>query len=341
MPTLDEFGLIRVWTEERQSKEFLQAAGVTLGIGDDTAIVQGAAGQEWLLAMDTMVEEVHFLAETMSEEDIGYKALASNISDISAMGGLPKFALVSVSIPPNWDQQRMKRVYDGLYECAERYGVAVVGGDTTAAPLHLVVSVTVIGIVEAGRALRHSDAKPGQFVFLTGPTGLSAGGLHGLLPKSDNSRSRLRPPQRLIKAHQRPSPSVKAGRLLIERGWGAALNDVSDGVASEAWEIAEASSVRLLLKEVQLPLSGELAAYAHRCGINPLDWVLYGGEDYVLLGTADCRYEAAMKELFRAEGIPFFIIGEVEPGTPDVVIESSSGQRQPILKKGYNHFSKG
>lgn len=341
MPTLDEFGLIRVWTQDRQSKEFLHGAGVTLGIGDDTAIVRATSGQEWLFAMDTMVEEVHFLSETMSEQDIGYKALASNISDIAAMGGLPKFALVSVSIPPNWDQLRMKKVFDGLYDCAARYGVAIVGGDTTAAPLHLVVSVTVIGTVEAGRALRRSDAKPGQFVFLTGPTGLSAGGLHGLLPKSDGSRNKIRPPQRLINAHQRPSPSVKAGRLLIERGWGAALNDVSDGVASEAWEIAEASSVRVKLKEDQLPLSGELAAYASQCKINPLDWVLYGGEDYVLLGTADRRYEAAMKELFRSEGIPFFIIGEVEEGTPDVFLEASSGQGQSILKQGYNHFSKG
>ncbi|KIL36037.1 thiamine-monophosphate kinase [Cohnella kolymensis] len=337
---MDEFGLIRVWTEDRQSKEFLQGSGVILGIGDDTAIVQGASGQEWLLAMDTMVEEVHFLSDTMCEEDIGYKALASNISDIAAMGGVPKFALVSVSIPPNWNEQRMKKVYDGLYECAAQYEVAVVGGDTTAAPRHLVVSVTVMGTVEAGRALRRSDAGPGQFVFLTGATGLSAAGLHGLLPKPEGSRS-PRPPQRLIKAHQRPSPSVKAGRLLVEQGWGSALNDISDGLASEAWEIAEASSVRLILKEAQLPLSGELAAYAHRCRINPLDWVLYGGEDYVLLGTADHRHEAAMKEQFRAEGIPLFIIGEVEQGAPEVLLEASSGRRQQILKQGYNHFSKG
>lgn len=341
MPPLDEFGLIRVWTEDRQSKEFLLSAGVTLGIGDDAAIVKGSTGQEWLLAVDTMVEEIHFRSETMSDADIGYKALASNISDIAAMGGVPKFALVAVSIPPHWNEQRTKKLFDGLYECAERYGVAVVGGDTTSAPLHLVVSVTVMGAVEARRALRRSDAKPGQFVFITGPTGLSAGGLHGLLVNSAGITTTMRPPERLVKAHQRPSPSVKAGRLLVERNWGAALNDVSDGLASEAWEIAEASQVRLALREAALPLSGELAAYAHQCGIHPLEWVLYGGEDYVLLGTADRRHEPAMKELFRAEGIPFFIIGEVEAGAPDVTLETSTGKRKPILKQGYNHFPKG
>ncbi|MCD9023617.1 thiamine-phosphate kinase [Cohnella silvisoli] len=344
MPPLDEFGLIRVWTEGRQSKEMLAKAGVTLGIGDDAAVVAGSSGQEWLFAMDTMVEEIHFRNETMSESDVGYKALAANISDIAAMGGMPKFALVSVSVPPQWDSNRMKQLYDGVYMCAEKYGVAVIGGDTTSAPRHLVVSVTVIGSIEAGKAIRRSGAKAGQFVFLTGPTGLSAGGLHGLLKKPADEGgpdSVPVPPHRLVQAHQRPSPSVKAGRILLEQGWGASLNDVSDGVASEAWEIAEASHVKLVLKETHLPLSGELVAYARDNGIHPLDWVLYGGEDYVLLGTADKRHELAMKEHFRAEGIPLFIIGEVEAGQPEVILETSAGASKPIHKRGYNHFPKG
>ncbi len=348
MPPLDEFGLIRVWTEGRQSKEFLATAGVTLGIGDDAAIVTGSSGQEWLFAMDTMVEEVHFRNETMSESDIGYKALAANISDIAAMGGIPKFALVSVSISPQWDAERMKLLYDGLYSCAERYGVAIIGGDTTSAPQQLVVSVTVVGNVEAGKAIRRNGAKPGDLVFLTGPTGLSAGGLFGLLkkPADESNRGTVPPPSpppplRLVKAHQRPSPSVKAGRILLTNGWASSLNDVSDGVASEAWEIAEASNVRLILKETLLPISGELSAFARHNGIHPLEWVLYGGEDYVLLGTADKRHEGDMKEHFRAEGIPLFIIGEVEAGTPEVVMETASGTSKPIYKRGYNHFPKG
>ncbi len=312
--------------------EWLAKAGVTLGIGDDAAVVAGgSSATEWLLAVDTMVEEVHFLDETMSESDVGYKALAANISDIAAMGGTPKYALVSVSVPPAWNAERMKLLFDGLYACAERYQVAVIGGDTTSAPLHLVVSVTLMGEVEAGKAIRRDGARPGQSIFLTGPTGLSAGGLHGLLNKADSI------PARLVLAHQRPSPSVKTGRLLLEMGWAASLNDVSDGVASEAWEIAEASGIRLLLKENLLPISGELASYAFDHGIQPLDFVLYGGEDYVLLGTVDKRHENAMKEHFRREGIPLFIIGEVEAGEPGVAMESAAG----TIKRGYNHFPKG
>jgi len=343
---LDEFGLIRAWTEGRHTREFLESAGVRLGVGDDAAVVGASSGLEWLLTMDTMVEEVHFLTGTMSEADVGYKALAANVSDIAAMGGIPKFALVSVCVPPEWTAPRMGLLFEGLYACAERYGIAVIGGDTTSAPRHLVVAVTMIGTVEAGKAIRRNGATPGQFVFLTGPTGLSAGGLHGLLERRQSGNDVKAgggplPPPRLLQAHRRPVPSVKAGRILLENGWATSLNDVSDGIASEAWEIAEASNVRLALKEAWLPLSGELVSYAGVCGVPPLNWVLYGGEDYVLLGTADRSCEAEMKSRFREEGIPLFIIGEVTAGGPGVDLETDAGKLKPVFKQGYNHFPKG
>ncbi len=337
MPPLDEFGLIREWTEGRQSASFMAAAGVRVGIGDDAAVLSAEAGTEWLLAVDTMVEGVHFKPETMEDADVGYKALAANVSDIAAMGGLPKHALVSVSVPPGWDAERMRRLYEGLYACAARYGVAIVGGDTTSAPRDLVVSVTVVGCAEAGRAIRRDGAKPGQLIFLTGPTGLSAGGLHGLLARDKRSP----PPRRLVEAHRRPQPSVKAGRLLLEHRLATSLNDVSDGLASESWEIAEASGARLVLREAELPISGELAGYAGSCGVPTLEWMLYGGEDYVLIGTADRGRETELRDTFREAGLPLFVIGEVEAGVPGVELETPDGRRKPVAKRGYNHFSKG
>jgi thiamine-monophosphate kinase len=348
VPPLDEFGRIRAWTEGRQNADFLQLAGVVEGIGDDAAVLSVRSGQEWLVAVDTMVEQVHFLNETMRESDVGYKALAANVSDIAAMGGVPKFALVSASVPPSWNADRMKRLYDGLYECAKLYDVAVVGGDTTSAPQDLVVSVTLIGTVEQGRAILRSGAKPGQSVFVTGPTGLSAAGLHGLMRRSPltgaaTAESRIAPiPARLVQAHRRPAPSVRAGRLLLEKGWATSLNDISDGLASEAWELAEASGVKLLLKEKLLPMSGELASYARSEGLRPLELALFGGEDYVLIGTVDKEHEAAMRETFREEGLPLFVIGEVEQGKPAVELElADTGKRRPVEKKGYNHFVEG
>lgn len=362
---MDEFASIRHWTAERQGRAWQQRRGVVMGIGDDTAVVDPALAEDGvalpkrlLLAVDTMVETIHFKQSTMRDEDVGYKALAANISDIAAMGGVPLHALVSVSVPAAYTPERMRRLYDGLYECAERYGVAVVGGDTTSSPGQLVVAVTVTGTVEAGRELLRSGAQPGDAVFVTGAVGKSAAGLHALLAQEQRAGETLSPAgfsgsgeELLVQAHQRPNPSVRAGRLLQERASCRSLNDVSDGLASEAWEIAEASKLRIVLNEAQLPRSGSLAAYAAKVGVDPLEWMLYGGEDYVLLGTMDSLDADNMRAAFHEEGLPFFIIGETEAGEPGVVLASEershgdkrgpanrSRKRTELKKRGYNHF---
>jgi thiamine-monophosphate kinase len=360
---LDEFESIHHWTSGRQEGEWQRQRGIVVGIGDDAAVVDPAAAADGvaapkrlLLAVDTMVETVHFKQSTMRDEDVGYKALAANISDIAAMGGVPLHALVSVSVPPAYTPERMRRLYDGLYECAERYGVAVAGGDTTSSPEHLVVAVTVTGTVEAGRELRRSGAMPGDAVFVTGAVGMSAAGLHALLAEEArgaavaSTAATEQALGALVKAHQRPSPSVRAGRLLLARGSCRSLNDVSDGLASEAWEIAEASGLRLVLREKQLPRSGSMAAYASSVGVDPLEWMLYGGEDYVLLGTMASKDAESMQLVFQQEGIPFFIIGEAEAGEPGVELirynqsgkgnglQSQNEKRINLKKRGYNHF---
>ncbi|MGM0882128.1 MAG: thiamine-phosphate kinase [Bacillota bacterium] len=350
---MDEFASIHHWTGARQAAEWQRQRGVVIGIGDDAAVVDPAAAADGvaepkrlLLAVDTMVETVHFNETTMRDEDVGYKALAANISDIAAMGGVPLHALVSVSVPPSYNAERMRRLYDGLYECAERYGVAVAGGDTTSSPQHLVVAVTVTGTVEAGRELRRSGAMPGDAVFVTGAVGMAAAGLHALLADAG-----LAGAASLVQAHRRPNPSVRAGRLLLERGTCRSLNDVSDGLASEAWEIAEASGLRLVLNEQLLPKSGSMAAYASQVQADPLEWMLYGGEDYALLGTMAAEDVEAMQAAFRQEGLPFFVIGETEAGPPGVELicneqayqgkgsGSRPGKRAALKKRGYNHFS--
>ncbi|GKU76240.1 thiamine-phosphate kinase [Paenibacillus sp. L3-i20] len=367
---MDEFASIQHWTGDRQGACWQQKRGVTLGIGDDTASIDigsaedGIAGpKQLLLAVDTMVEKVHFNDSTMSDEDIGYKALAANISDIAAMGGIPLHALVAISVPPSYNAERIRRVYDGLYLCADKYGIAIIGGDTTSSPEYLVITVTLTGTIEKNAEIRRSGAKPGDVIFLTGPIGLSAAGLNLLLmTKVGTARSNLIEDElyrALLCAHQRPSPSVKAGRLLLHSGACHSLNDVSDGLASEAWEIAEASGLRLVLYEHRLPKAGSMSAYASIAGVNPLEWMLYGGEDYVLLGTMSSKLAPEVRDTFHAEGLPFYIIGETEAGEPAVellsiyndgdgkVTVSGKGSaasqqeiRQPLQKRGYNHFQR-
>ena len=374
---LDEFESIRLWTDSRQSAERQREQGVVVGIGDDAAVVEApqdeSGAMQWLLAVDTMVETVHFNAATMAEADVGWKSLAANVSDIAAMGGVPRHALVSVSVPRAWEPARIRRLYDGLYACAEHYGVAVIGGDTTSSPLHLVVAVTAMGTVEAGKAIRRAGAQPGDVVFVTGPVGMAAAGLHWLLAAAASGQAAAAPAQpaggaagsppcvplaaaeaagtaALVQAHRRPAPSVRAARMLAARGTVTSLNDVSDGLASEAWEIAEASGISLSLRESQLPISGSMAAYAHRVQIDPLEWILYGGEDYVLLGTISASDAHKAKTELAAHGLPMFLIGEVSAGSAGVElirdIKRSSGYqfaavapREPIAKRGYNHFA--
>ncbi|CAH1224057.1 Thiamine-monophosphate kinase [Paenibacillus plantiphilus] len=331
-----------------------------LGIGDDAAVVEAPRGEsgalQWVLAVDTMVETVHFNAATMAEADVGWKALAANVSDIAAMGGVPRHALVSVSVPRAWEPARIRRLYDGLYACAERYGVAVVGGDTTSSPAQLVVAVTVVGTVTAGKAVRRSGAMPGDAVFVTGPIGMAAAGLHFLLAAAGGGEqcvplaaAEAAGTAALVQAHRRPAPSVRAARMLAARGTVTSLNDVSDGLASEAWEIAESSGVKLALRESQLPLSGSMAAYARRSGIAPLEWMLYGGEDYVLLGTIAAKDAAEAKAALAAEGLPMYMIGTVEEGNAGVELiqegphsgwsqAAAKERRVSLAKRGYNHF---
>ncbi|RJE87660.1 thiamine-phosphate kinase [Paenibacillus sp. 1011MAR3C5] len=360
---VDEFARIRYWTSERQSVDWQLARGVALGIGDDAAVLDFGIAQDGiigerrqLLVSDTMVEQIHFAGHTMKDEHIGYKALAANVSDIAAMGGVPLHAVVSVCVPPSCGPERVKRIYDGLYACAEQYGVAIVGGDTTSSPAHLVISIALTGAVEAGKEMVRSGAQPGDAVFVTGPVGMSAAGLHMLQAAvSDKPYSALvgDPSYRaLLVAHQQPSPSVLAGRLLLRSGICHSLNDVSDGLASEAWEIAEASSLRVVLDERSLPKSGSMSAYASQAGANPLDWMLYGGEDYVLIGTIDTHGAAAVKSEFQRHGLPFYVIGMTEEGSPGVELiplprrwDGSGSKaaeetlpRMTLPKRGFNHF---
>jgi thiamine-monophosphate kinase len=227
---MDEFARIRHWTRGRQRPEWLRSRGVVVGIGDDAAVLEPDADgsgdvRHLVWTVDTMVEDVHFNASTMDAPDIGWKALASNVSDIAAMGGEPRHALVSVSMPRTCDPERIRRLYDGLYACADRYGIAVVGGDTTSSPERLVVTVALGGAVEAGKAVTRAGARPGDLVFLTGPVGLSAAGLHWLTDAAGGytgpvpiAAAEAAGTAALVRAHRRPGEGgVSRGRTRASR----------------------------------------------------------------------------------------------------------------------------
>lgn len=335
----DEFSLIRQWTSRSQGQE---GNGLSVGLGDDAAVFSLAPEMEVVACCDAMVETVHFLKGTMNPSDIGYKAVISNVSDVAAMGGIARYALVSIAVSPQWTPDECQQIYDGIYEACQSYGVRVIGGDTVSAPDAMHLSVTVLGEVEKGRAIRRSQAMPGQLVFVTGYVGTSAAGLHVLLQGETANRSALSPWVALIQAHQRPVAQIKAGRLLLESGACGALNDVSDGLASELWEIAEASGVSIIIDPVKVPIHEEACDYARQVEKDPLEWAFYGGEDYQLVGTLAKSSVEAVSKAFAASGIPFTVIGEVtaKRQEPELLLQRDN-QQLPLPKAGFNHFRSG
>jgi thiamine-monophosphate kinase len=292
-----------------------------------------------------MVETVHHLPWTMDDRSIGWKALASNISDLAAMGAEPRWALITLSVPPHWTTERLEQVYDGLYACAAQYGVSLIGGDTTSAPEHLVLSVTAIGEVEAGRALLRSGARAGDVVFITGPLGLSAAGLDLLLRQHEAGTAEVAieaaMAESLVQAHRYPLPQVACGQAMSAvHGLVHALNDISDGLASEAWEIAEASHVRIQLHKTAIPITAGLAKFSATVGRESLDYILYGGEDYQLVGTVATERAEELLATLRRVGASPAIIGMVQDGPSGVEWISANGSVEAIQKRGYNHFAK-
>ncbi|GGK26766.1 thiamine-monophosphate kinase [Caldalkalibacillus thermarum] len=309
-------------------------------IGDDAAVYRPAEGMGQVVTADTMVEGIHFKRETMSCWQIGYKALAVNLSDIAAMGGRPTYFIISLAIPDDWTLDELLEIYKGMKHLADQFEVDLLGGDTVSIPDHLVISVTAIGEVEEDVQLLRSQAKPGQILFVTGQLGNAAAGLDLLLHGRPADGYPLPEAlQLLLDAHQQPQPHVAQGRLLAQfaREYAISLNDVSDGLSSEANEIAAASGVDVVIRKEQLPVSRILLNYAHKRGIDPYTWVLGGGEDFVLVGTAPVEAVERMKQAFAAQNFPFYPIGYTTEGTGCVWLEGKQGKVR-LDPMGYNHF---
>jgi thiamine-monophosphate kinase len=288
-----------------------------------------------------MVQDIHFNEKTMGMSDVGFKALAAALSDIAAMGAIPRYALVSLTLPKHADLTISQQLYEGLYACAGKYGVAIVGGDTTSSLGGWVITVQVVGEVEAGRALLRSSACPGDVVFITGYLGCSAAGLdylNAVSPIKPNI-DQLEALKLLIEKHRRPLPQIRSGRTLVQSDSCHALNDISDGLASEAWEIAEASDIGILLNEALIPVDPGLKMYAELTGTEVLDWILYGGEDYQLIGTVSQAQAEFVEQEFLRKQLFFQKIGEVTDNFMGVQLLKKDGSTVEVPKKGYNHFA--
>ncbi|ARK28628.1 thiamine-phosphate kinase [Halalkalibacter krulwichiae] len=326
----DEFAFISN-ISPKQTKQ----PSLIYGIGDDAAVYRGSNETDEVVCVDTMVEGVHFRRDTLTPFQIGKKGLAINVSDLAAMGATPLYYLVSIAVPSSWTEEELSTIYKGMSELADFYNMDLIGGDTVSTDGPLVLTVTVIGRVKKGEAKYRNQAKAGDLLFVTGYVGKSAAGLALLLERGLDGEFSLAE-QDLIKEHQEPIPHVAHGQILVNSLYRGALNDVSDGVASEANELAEASNISIVIEGNKLPIHEAMRHYDRE---KQLEWALFGGEDFVLIGTVAKEKADQVRKEFEEQGLMFEVIGYVEQGQPNVYL-SNNDQVLKLEKQGYNHFQK-
>ena len=324
--TVGETGLIR-----RLSHRLARPASVLVGIGDDTAVLRLPAGQRGahtggkvashlLFASDMLIEGVHFRRGDLAPRWIGWKALARNISDVAAMGGLPNYAVVSLGLPRTTPVRFVDQLYDGLARCARRFGVAIVGGDTVRAPC-VVVDVATVGTLTATQPILRSGAQVGDRLFVTGRLGGS------------------------LASHRHATflPRLREAQWLVHRLCVHAMIDLSDGLASDLWRLAEASRVTIQIRERAIPVSKAANACLHRAcggrawrGRQAVWHALMDGEDFELAFLVPRRMAGRVP---RSIGrTPVTEIGVVTTRGVGVELMRRNGSLTSLIPEGFRHF---
>ena len=314
-------------------RALLPASGAILGPGDDAALVRRAEG---LLAAttDLLVEGVDFLPGE-DPERLGRRAAAVNLSDLAAMGALPEFFLLSVGFPPGKGEEFPLAIARGAIARAGEFGAHLVGGDLSAAP-QTVISVALWGR-PAGAPLTRSGASPGDGVYVSGHPGQAAAGLRLARAAVAGVAGVAPEEERILRdAFHDPVPRVALGAELARHGLASAAIDVSDGLGIDAARLARASGVRLVLEKESLPVSAALRSFASRAGLDPLDLVLGGGDDYELLFTVPAPARERLERHAGAFGAPVTRIGRAEAGAGAML--SDGGALRDVAGFGHDHL---
>lgn len=328
-----EFGLIR----RLQAQAARPDPQVFKGIGDDTAIIKTSTTEWTLLTTDLLAEGVHFDPATSSFPDIGYRAAIANLSDIAAMGGRPRFMLVSIAIPPTCSTSQIEQLYRGMMQAGAPYDLRLVGGDTSASKTGLFLNITLTGVVKPRQALLRSGARAGDRLYVTGTLGDSRAGLDFL---TSRRRPKLRPSDArfLLARHHRPSARIAEGLWLAEQGLAGAAIDLSDGLTGDLRHICEESGVGADIIAGALPISPACRAYALACGLDPAEIALQGGEDYELLFSVPLRKQSRFEALMGKTGFHMTCIGSITPRASGLRLKTEAGATQPLPLTSYEHF---
>jgi thiamine-monophosphate kinase len=348
LQTLGEFGLIARLAAPLPRR----GPGLLLGIGDDAAALRLPAGRLLLATTDLLLEGEDFRWRTADPVAVGWKALAVNVSDIAAMGGRPRYALLGLAVPSGTPVARLDALYRGLRRAAAAFRVLLVGGDVSATTGPLLLAVTVLG--EAGRRLlTRAGARTGETLWVTGRLGASAAALAALsrgyrAAREAGGTGRGRPvPARLsgplrraLRRHFRPHARVQAGAALAGRALASAAIDLSDGLAGDLAHLCEASGVGALVEGAAVPVDRAAAALGAWLRTDPLSWALGGGEDFELLFTTSAPPAAVRRALARAGTVGATAIGRILPRSAGLTLRHPDGTLSP-LAGGFEHFRPG
>jgi len=312
---------------------------VIVGNGDDAAVIDAGGGRCWVVTCDVQVRGVHFPAEGVSGISVGHKAMAVNLSDVAAMGAEPRYALISLGVGADTPLAFLDDLYEGINAKASQWQVFVLGGNVTRTDGPLFIDVFMVGEAEREEILLRSGARAGDQILVTGSLGDAAAGLH--LLRHPEVRVREDAHARLTLAHLRPSPRVEEGRAIASLRLATAMMDISDALAGDLGHICEASGVGAVLWAHELPVSPAMLELASVAKVPPLEWSLYGGEDYELLLTAPVEAVPPLQEAVRAVGGGTLTpIGEIVEAARGIRLKRGD-RLVPLEARSWDHLRAG
>ena len=319
-----EFGLI-----SRIAAKVITTEGVITGIGDDAAVTELSAGMQLLTSTDMLLEDVHFRRAWHDPYRLGRKSLAVSMSDIAAMGAIPRWALLSLAIPPGLPPDFIDDFIRGFLAVASEYRVTLIGGDTCSSRSGLTLSVTIMGEQFPDRIVRRTGAKPDDDIWVTGTLGDAALGLR-MVEKGEGDEF-------LVGRLLDPTPRVTAALILAEAGLATAMIDISDGLLADFGHIAELSQVGGCIRCGDVPLSASFRSHPAHTPRIPYQLALSGGEDYELCFTADSSNREKIIEAMKKCGIAVTRVGIVT-SSPGVTALNPDGSRFEVHTEGFTHF---
>ncbi len=329
---IGEFGLI----DKIKSLVNSPSENLIVGIDDDAAAFKLSKDQVSLISSDALIEGIHFNLSYFTFYQLGWRAMAANLSDMAAMAGWPVYATVTLGLPEQLQVDSVIEMYQGMKDLADSYQVSIIGGDTTKSPDRIFISLTIVGQVDRNKLTLRSGAQTGDSIFVTGKLGGSQSGLKILKSQNNQLKDKF---VASVEKHLTPKPRIEEAKFLVDNFPVHAMIDISDGLASEINHICKRSKVGAIIHEGQIPLTPETKPVAEYFKNDPFKYVLNGGEDFELLFTVPQEMTAEIQNVFNQRfNLSCTKIGTIRNNSKGIVLKRVNHIQSSIIERGFDHF---